>query len=174
MLSRFTTKFLAASAVALALSQVGVAQAAEYEFTFTGTDIAGEVFATTTGANVTAITGWVTDSEVGAGTFNVTGISWYAGADNLFDPTSPWVDFAGISFSTAAGGDYNLANIGSSGAPQLVLLSSVLNPGGVVQAVGLTDIALGVSVVPEPGSMSLILAGIGMMGLVASRRRSRN
>ena len=174
MSTRFSTKFIAASAVALALSQVGVAQAAEYELTFIGTNISGDVFATTTGNNVTAVSGWVTDSEVAVGTFNITGLSLYAGADNTFSSVSPYVDFAGLSFATAAGGDYNLANIGSASASELVLLSSVRNPGGGVQAVGMTDISLNVTAVPEPASMTLLLAGIGMVGVMASRRnRSR-
>lgn len=173
MRSRFSTKFIVASAVALALLQVGVAQAAQYELTFTGTNIAGDVFATTAGTNVTAVSGWVTDSEVGAGTFDITGLSPYAAADNTFSSVSPYVDFGGLSFATAAGGDYNLANVGSASASELVLLSSVRNPGGGVQAVGMTDISLRVTAVPEPASMSLLLAGLGVVGVMASRRRSR-
>src|SRR5207248_144518 len=42
MTSRSSTKFLAASAVALALSQAGGAQAAQYELTFTGTNVSGD------------------------------------------------------------------------------------------------------------------------------------
>ncbi len=173
MFSRFSTKFIAAGAVVLALSQVGVAQAAEYELAFIGTNISGNVFATTSGNNVTAVSGWVTDSEVGAGRFNITGLSLYAAADNTFSSVSPYVDFGGLSFATAAGGDYNLANVGSASASELVLLSSVRNPGGGVQAVGMTDISLSVTTVPEPASMSLLLGGLGIVGVMASRRRSR-
>jgi hypothetical protein len=170
MTIRHLPKIFAAGAVALALSMAGAAHAAEYELTFTGTNIAGDVFATTSGTNATAISGWVSDSEVGAGVFTITGLSPYAGSDNTFNPASPYVDFAGVSFSTASGGDYNLANIGSSGAPQLVLLSSVLDPGGYVQTAGMTDVALTVTAVPEPGNLALMLAGaLGLFGL--TRRR---
>jgi len=171
MNSRFLCKILA-SAV-FALWATGAANAAEYELKFIGTDVAGDVFANTSGTGVTSISGWVTDSEVAAGTFAITGMSLYAGADNRFNPASPYVDFAGVSFKTAVGGDYNLANIGSPAAPQLVLLSSVLDPGGGVQTVGLTDIALTVTAVPEPGSISLLAAGLGLLGVAAARRRSR-
>ncbi len=173
MTSRFLSKLFAGGAVALALSATGVAQAAEFEFAFTGTNVSGDVFANTSGPNVSSISGWVTDSEVGAGTFAITGLSPYAAADNTFNPASPYFDFAGVSFMTGTGGNYNLANIGSAGAPQLVLLSSVLDSGGYVQAAGMTDIALTVTAVPEPASMALLLAGLGMVSVIASRRRSR-
>ena len=159
------SKILAAGAAALALS--GAARAGTYELTFTGTDISGDIFATTTGNAVTSISGWVTDSEVGAGTFTVTGLSPYAGSDNTFSASSPHVTFGGLSFSTVAGGDYNLANL--DGGSDFVLLSSVLNPGGGIQVQGLTNITLGVSAVPEPANLALMLAGI--VGLVGVTRR---
>jgi len=37
----------------------------------------------------------------------------------------------------------------------------------------MTDISLRVTAVPEPASMSLLLAGLGLVGVMASRRRSR-
>ncbi len=161
------SKILAAGAAALALS--GAAHAGTYELTFTGTDVSGDIFATTTGNAVTSISGWVTDSEVGAGAFTITGLSPYAGSDNTFSASGPYVTYGGLSFSTVAGGDYNLANIdGQSG---FVFLSSVLNPGGGIQAQGLTNIALNVNAVPEPAPLALMLAGLGMMGLVARRRQ---
>ncbi len=173
MTSRFLSKLFASGTVALALSATGVAHAAEFEFAFTGTNVSGDVFADVTGSNVTSISGWVTDSEVGAGSFAVTALSPYAAADNTFNPASPYFDFAGVSFMTDTGGNYNLANIGGAGAPQLVLLSSVLDSGGYVQAVGMTNIALTVTAVSEPASMALLLAGLGMIGVMTSRRRSR-
>lgn len=54
-----------------------------------------------------------------------------------------------------------------TGATTLTFQSNDVNsPWG--PAIGGVSIA---AVVPEPGSMSLLLAGIGMMGLVATRRR---
>ena len=170
MTSRFTSKLLGAAAAALALA-AGSANAATYELQFTGTDVSGDVFAQTTGSNVTAIWGSVTDSDVGPGTFAITGLSPYASSDNTLTATSPYVTFGGLSFSTAGGGDYNLADLNGYGGYSYVLLSSTLNPGGGVQSVGMTAITLEVSAVPEPGNLVLLLAGgLGLAGL--TRRRA--
>ncbi len=163
------SRLFASGAVAAALTIANAAHAAEYELKFTGTDVSGDVFANASGPNVTSISGWVMDSEVAAGAFAITGLSAYASSDNTFGPTSPYVDFGGLSFTTATGGDYNLANIGSADAPQLVLLSSVLDPGGGVQTTGLTDIGLTVIAVPEPSTVALMLAAA--LGLLGLRRR---
>ncbi len=171
MTSRSMSKLLAAGAMSLALTAMGSAHAATYELTFTGTDVSGDVFATTSGSNVTAIWGSVTDSEVGPGTFAVTGLSTYAGSDNTFSASSPYVTYGGLSFSTVAGGAYNLANL--DGASDYVLLSSVLNPGGGVQEVGLTNITFGVSAVPEPANLALMTAGLLGLALVSRRRAAR-
>ena len=58
MTSRFMSRLLGGAAAALALA-AGSANAATYELQFTGTDVSGDVFAQTTGSNVTAIWGSV-------------------------------------------------------------------------------------------------------------------
>ena len=168
MTSRLLSKIFAASAMALALSATGAAHAATYEVTFSGAIVSGDFLATTTGSTVTGISGWVTDSEVGAGTFNITGLSSFGSADQLLSSSAPFVDYAGVSFATAGGGDYNFANAGGG---QLFLVSSVLDPQGVYQTQGLTQIHPTVTAVPEPANAALLLAGV--LGLaVMSRRRS--
>ena len=173
MTSRSMSKLLAAGAMSLALT-AGSAHAAVYDLQFTGTDVSGDVFAQTTGNNVTAIWGSVTDSEVGAGTFAVTGLNSYAASDNTLTAGSPYVTLGGLSFSTAGGGNYNLSNLGGyDGLNGFYFLSSVLNPGGGVSDVGMTSISMEVTAVPEPSNLALIVAGmLGLFGV--TRRRSAN
>ncbi len=163
-------KTLAATAAALMLSFAGAAHAGTQELTFTGTNVTGDIFATTTGNQVTSITGWITDSDVGAGTFTITGLSGYAGADNMLSSASPYFSFAGLSVGTDAGGAFNFYYDGSI----VGLLSDNLNSSGN-PANGFTELTT-VSVaaaVPEPASLGLLLAGIGMLGVMSSRRRAR-
>jgi len=174
MTEKLLTKMAMTSVMALALLGAGGVQAATYELQFTGTDVSGDVFATTTGTGavqtVVGISGWVTDSEVGAGTFSITGLSSYAGATNLFYQASPYVDFGGLSFSTVSGGDYNLG-LGGSNATGLVLNASIINPNGNPGIAGSTNIEMTATAVPEPAPLVLMLAGVvGLFGM--TRRRS--
>ena len=167
------SKAVAAAVATLAFA--GAAHAGTYELTFTGDGISGDIFATTTGSGaqqtVTSIWGSLTDADAGAGTFNVTGLSSYAGASNFYYTTSPFVDFGGISFSTDAGGDFNLG-LGGSNTTGQVLNTALLNPGGWAGVAGSDNIEMtSVAVVPEPANVMMMLAGVvGLVGL--SRRRA--
>lgn len=168
MTNRFS-RILAAAAAAVALTTTGAAHAAGYQVTFADGPVAGSFFATTTGTLVTGITGWVTDSDIGPGTFTITGLDAFASADQQLSSTAPFVDYSGLSFATLGGGEFNFAS--SDGTVYLV--SSRLDPNGVFQEQGLTAINPTVTAVPEPASIGMALAALGMFGMMQSRRRAR-
>ena len=124
-----------------------------------------------TGTNITGITGTITDSDIASGHFDITGLSGFASADNQFNPTAPYVDFSGISFSTGTHGDFNFADAGGG---NLVLVSSILNPGGTLDG-PVTELSrvevTATSAVPEPANAAFLLAGLGMMGVMVKRRK---
>jgi hypothetical protein len=120
----------------------------------------------------------VSDSAIGSGTFAVTGFSSYAGGDNFFFyPTQPYVDFGGISFTTASGGDFNLG-LGGSGPFGYLFNASLLNPGGFAQAntlAGSTSLSeFTVTAVPEPSTWAMMILGFAGVGYMTYRRRNHS
>jgi hypothetical protein len=105
MFSAFHTTALAAIAAgAMVVCSPRAAKASEYDFSFTASggpvgDASG-VF-DVTGNLITGISG-----TTNFGT--ITGLTSYLGNDNGFSPTSPWLTFNGVSFTTSDGRKVNL------------------------------------------------------------------
>ena len=154
------------------------AMADPFSFSFTGTNVSGSgtIFTSGTGTQrtVTSVTGTIFDSEVGSGPFAITTLSTYAGADNIYYSTSPFVDFGGISFNTLNGGTFNLGLGGPPNGGGTLLNASVLNPGGIAGVAGSTSISLvsAAAAVPEPATWGMMIFGMGAVGF-AMRRRVR-
>jgi hypothetical protein len=170
-----TAAILVVSTMALAVA--GAVHADIYDFSFTGAGVSGSGdFVTATGASpwtVTSATGTIFDSNVAAGPFTITGLSSYAGADNLLYASQPYVDFGGISVTTDTGGDFNFG-LGGGGAYGLVLNDSVNNSGGYPNGgtdnAGSTDISWTVTRVPEPATWALMIMGFAGLGAALRRR----
>ena len=96
-----TGRSLLVAFLLLSCGFVASAHALVFDFSYSGNGVSGN------GAFITGSTGspyTVTDVTGVANGVAITGLSWYAGADNLlYDPGSHLVDFSGISFSTANG-----------------------------------------------------------------------
>ncbi len=195
---------LSCAALSLALSfPSSPVHAALYNFTFydisSPTLVYGDGELTvSTGAGsftITAATGTIHDAYLSSTPFVITGLSAYAGADNLlyypsilptegsWGPVNGYIDFGGISFTTATPGEeFNLGGGGSDvGAPfYAVLNNSTLNPvgygiGSSGQSQGSYDISLSVwdppsSPGPTPGTG---LAGFAFLLILGSVGRAR-
>jgi len=97
----------------------------------------------------------------------ITGISPYAGADQLLAGAPLLPDFGGISFSTANDGDFNLYTWNGASYE----LSSNVDPVGYPQN-GVLLSSFSVSAVPEPATWAMFFLGLGALSVVLRRRKS--
>ena len=148
-------KILTAAVAAFAL-MAGAANAKVFDFYFyNDTDYGSGTF-DVAGSVVQAITGQV-DGML------ITGLSPYAGSDQQLSTSGPFVDFSGISFSTALD-SYNLFAY-----PGPMLLKASIDPVGYPS--NGSAITLSVTAVPEPAVWGLMVIGVAMVG--ASMRYGR-
>ena len=179
-------KTLAATAAAAALLATG-AHAATYTFDFGFTSQGGEPFEVAIGTlttsdtlnadgayDVTGITGNV--SQPGANGFpmfeTITGLSNYFGADNELYPTDPRVDNDGISFTSSAGGYFNLFTSAVTGGATVYYSPTGSTSDFTRSYVTLAVTQVPTSAAPEPGTWALMMAGVGLAGAALRRRRT--
>ena len=144
------------------------AQAGNYEINYIGVNdpnINGDVFITTaatpTGRPVSVI--GIKGERSGDA---ITALSQYAASDQLLYASDLRFDFGGLSFSTTAGGDFNLFS--NNGAYYEV--SSAVDPVGYASSGA--PIVLFVSAVPEPTTLVLLAAGSCVIAVIRRRRRT--
>ena len=157
------------------------ANAATYDFSFSGSDYSGSGMFTTSGSSspftVTGVTGTASSPFFNSGiTSTITGVSGYYSADNLLfiPPTSGpsgsyYVDYYGISFSTADGDLFNLAYVPSEPGLEIwdgVIVASVNNPNG---SYGDSPINLTVTATPLPSTWTMLIGGLVGLGFLACR-----
>lgn len=116
-------------------------------------------------ATITGITGTANGATIER-------LSGYASANNrlympgLSEMNGFHADIEGISFHTTADIDWNLAGFEGGSA-----MRSDTNSNGNIDT--WTSITMQVTAVPEPESYAMLLAGLGVMGAIARRRKSR-
>ncbi len=164
---------LSICAACLAAFGLGPARAEVFDFTLTdmnGDVATGQLDAVSSGSTytITSISGtWKGATNSGA----ISGLSNYAGADQLLYPTAPYADMGGISF-VVNGVDYNWSNyIGGSGSALGAIAVSTLDQYGYgASQIGIASVT--VTAVPEAATWLMMLSGFAALGLVGYRRRN--
>jgi hypothetical protein len=93
----------------------------------------------------------------------------FASNDNVFSPNSPWVSENGVSFSTSSG-DYNIYYFATTEGGYAPTGCAVDQTCDTMNATGDPSVPVYLSVevapeaVPEPGTMSLLGSGGGLIG----------
>jgi hypothetical protein len=157
-----------AGAIFLGITAAIPAHAMTFDFSVTSTGRPGDIASGTFTANQTSLGIYALTGI--SGIFDgvkITGLSTYANADNqLFYPTQPYVDFQGISFQTAGLGAINLF----SNSGYFEVKSSVDSVGYYFSG---TPISIAVSATPLPASWTMMLLGLGVLGFLGYRRKSK-
>ena len=152
------------------------AQALIFDFSYTdgGTTFGSGQFFTDDATSPYLITG-ITGTETYLGVSGtITGLSSYAGADNLLtfpaDPT--FVSFAGISFSILTSGNVvDALGLGFTGSAYGIAQQST-NPNG--ECCGVTPLTFTVTAaVPEPSTWAMLILGFAGVGFMTYRRRTQ-
>jgi hypothetical protein len=194
------TLLAAVQANAALVVNTGTPSGAGFPLSLDGNDwLAGQVNFSQA-LTINAIKGWLNDGTDGLGNESFT-ISLYADAGNtvgsLLDSTgaqfltaqgvSNWNGASGLNWAVGPGtywvgfevqGNDSFGGTAPIGAPS-PLARYAFNDGGFSGYRGMTGDALGVQIdatvaaVPEPATLSMLLAGIGLMGFMARRRQAR-
>lgn len=174
-----TRKFFLALAVTSTLIAGNALADDHYSFDFlaSGYEVAGIL---TTADTLNAVNGYdilgITGSVTGVGGGVITSLVSNPGQpfptidhgfqyDNVIFPSAAQtLDFSGVLFTTAGGAIWNLWG-NTPTDYQLYSYSPV--------AVDVRGGSMTLTAVPEPGTYAMMLAGLGLMGFVASRRKQR-
>ncbi len=169
-------QMLASALLSAAVGIAPTANALQYNFDYNGIDDLHEGAAVSfdliidvntldgvcpSGCPITAVTG--TSPQYG----NVAGllaIGSFGNNDNLlYSPPNPYLSWRGFTFDLVSGVLVNIYESsgywasGEAGAPPLIF-----------DGVGTVSVS---PVVPEPETYSMLLAGLGLLGLIARRRK---
>ena len=157
-------KFVFAALLLVSFASSSVANAASFNFTFSGSGLNARGTLATTN---TLVGGYYTVTGL-SGTqdgfaMSLLGPGVFASNDNLFSPNSPYFDFSGVSY-VANGVDYNLFNNGAG-----VIRDCTSCNGYSTDGTAVTFSATPAAATPEPGS--LFLLGSGLLGGIPVMRR---
>jgi hypothetical protein len=161
-----------AIAMIVVLATFGVAKANTLDFSYTDTAGTNTTFGSgevvtddLSPANILSVTG--ASAYDGGGLKSITGISSYASADNQTAfPDVPAFSFAGFSWFTADGNQYNLFWNANDTAYEVLQYST--NNGGFAPGIG---VELQIAAVPELSTWAMMLLGFMGVGFVAYRRK---
>jgi hypothetical protein len=150
-------------AAALTMGSAARAATALYDFVFTAGnltntgDFSGQFTVNTATNRIVGITG--SGARIGSITALLSP-GGFAGNDNAFSPTAPYLTFDGVSFTTSLLGNVNLFFLPGFGSYRTL----VQDQGARVGSLSVTPAS-----VPAPASAALLVAGLA--GLAAFRRR---
>jgi hypothetical protein len=164
-------KIAAAVAAAVLATAVANAPASAKVWDFSFTDAASD---SASGQFVTGAVGYPYTITGISGVFDgfaITGLSSYAGSDQLLYRAAPYADTGGISFSVANGNDYNLSNYQAPVTGSLAV-SNIDPPGNGCCQIALTNFT--VSAVPEPSTWIMMLLSFAGLGFVGYRRKKKD